>query len=184
MRLAARVLTVAIGCACTGCLGYRHAGAGAVTGIGSRARSGPDVAFGLEHGLTLPGPHLQRSPVGFSLGLDGRAGPGFFQASPTVMARLVPAFDRVVPIVGAGVKVFSVEYGATTVSAGLLSPILDAGAFFVIGGGEVSAAGHRAMAGWALLVRGFGGYDIKLSSKPNEVIAGALLGLGYVFTAE
>jgi hypothetical protein len=178
---AAALATIAL--ALPGCLAYRGVGAGVVAGLGPGARHGPDVALYGEQYLSSPNSRLERSPFGMALGLDARAGKDFFQVSPVVAVKVAQTVGPLVPFGGIGVKAIRVEYSQSYASVGLVSPVADVGALLVldgIGGRAGQNGEHGALLGWGIYARGFGAYDVKISSKPNEPVVGAVLGVGYV----
>lgn len=164
----------------SGCAGYYTFAGGVATGVGRGSR-GVAGAAEFETATFLPQPNrAARSPLGVAIGGRVEVGDGYGQVAPSVGLRVLPALDRVMPFAGAGLRPVSLDIYRDGVGVGLLNPFIDLGVMVLLGDAIVGRGEGHAVAGRVLSLRVVGGYDLRVTSQPNEFFAGVTVGFGRI----
>jgi len=181
------VAILACALATPACAAYGLLSVGDTHGL-RRGNHGHRATVEIEEGGTLSAGG-DRSPAGGAMGLVVQGGNGIFQLAPTMTVRVIPGVERVMPFFGVGMKPLFFEWNHDHVSVGGFSPLVDAGALFLVYGpdsrkvtGDLTS--HEAFGGWSIAVRGMLGYDVRFGATPNEVFGAVTIGLAMMMGAQ
>jgi hypothetical protein len=165
-----------------GCTGYRSITGGVLSPITNSGNSLAAVVD-FEQAIVFTR-HMSELTAGLAFNVHGRISADVVQVAPSVALRLIFPTRYVLPMLGLGARVLTLEANQGTFGFGMMSPYADFGFLWFPGGIGEPEGGRLSLSGFAFAVNGSIGYDLRFTSQPNEAYVTASVGFAYTFDVE